>query len=243
VRIGACQTREIFGDLNAAAQVIRDFAVQADEEQVDLLLLPEGFLQGYLVTEQHVHRHALEVGSAALGTVLENLAEIRQTLVLGMIERSGGLYYNTALVVTGGSVTGRYRKRFLTSGESIFTPGDSYPIFSHDGWRFGINICYDCQFPEAAAAVAAAGGQVLLTPAHNMMPREKALLWQHRHNEIRAQRARETGMWIVSADVTGQRGQSRIGLGPTCVMNPTGEVVARVPTGTAGMAISEIKQP
>jgi predicted amidohydrolase len=238
VRIGACQTREIFGDLDAAAQVIRDFAVQADDEQVDLLLFPEGFLQGYLVTEQHVHSHAFEVGSAALGTVLETLAGIRQTLVLGMIERSGGLYYNTALVVTGGSVTGRYRKTFLTGGESIFTPGDSYPIFSHDGWRFGINICYDCQFPEAAAAVAAAGGQVLLTPAHNMMPWEKALLWLDRHNEIRALRARETGMWIVSA---GQRGQSRIGLGPTCVMNPGGEVIAQVPTGTAGMAIAEIK--
>jgi len=241
VRIGACQTREIFGDLDAASRVIRDFAVQADAEQVDLLLFPEGFLQGYLVTEQHVHSQALEVGSAALGTVLETLAGIRQTLVLGMIERSGDRYYNTALIVTGGSVTGRYRKTFLTAGESIFTPGDSYPIFSHDAWQLGINICYDCQFPQAAAAVAAAGGQVLLTPAHNMMPREKALLWQDRHNEIRAQKARETGMWIVSADVTGQRGQSRIGLGPTCVMNPAGEVVAQVPTGTAGMAIAEVK--
>jgi predicted amidohydrolase len=241
VRVAACQPKEIIADVDTAVRVVLDFAGQADTEHVDLLVLPEGFLQGYLVTEHHVRGHALEVGGAPLGTVLAQLAGIRQTLVLGMIERSGGTYFNTALVITGGRVAGRYRKTFLTGGESIFTPGDSYPIFQLDGMRpFGINICYDCQFPDAAAAVAAGGGRLLLTPAHNMMPREKALLWQHRHNEIRAQRARETGMWIVAADVTGQRGDSRIGLGPTCVMNPAGEVVAQVPTGTVGMVIAEI---
>lgn len=227
--------------MDAAVRVILDFASQADAEHVDLLVLPEGFLQGYLVTEHHVRDHALEVDGAPLATVLAQLAGIRQTLVLGMLERAGSGYFNTALVITGGRVTGRYRKTHLTAGESIFTPGDGYPIFRPDGMRpFGINICYDCQFPDAAAAVAAAGGQVLLNPAHNMMPRQKALAWQDRHNEIRAQRARETGLWIVAADVTGQRGDDRIGLGPSCVINPAGEVVAQVPTSTVGMATAKI---
>ncbi len=84
---------------------------------------------------------------------------------------------------------------------------------------------------------------MLLVPAQNMMRREKALWWQHRHNEIRACRARETGMWLVSADVTGQRDNSRIGLGPTCAINPAGQVVTQVPTGTTGMIIAEINQP
>jgi hypothetical protein len=29
-----------------------------------------------------------------------------------------------------------------------------------------------------------------------------------------------TGLWLVSADVTGERDESRIGLGPTCVVDP-----------------------
>jgi 5-aminopentanamidase len=56
-----------------------------------------------------------------------------------------------------------------------------------------VNVCYDTQHPQAAAAVAAAGAQGLLVPAQNMMRREKAFWWQDRHNEIRACRARETG--------------------------------------------------
>jgi predicted amidohydrolase len=235
VRIGACQTSEILGDIDGALRVVRDFAVQADAARVDLLLFPECFLQGYLVTKRHVRTWALDVTSAEFAVVLAALAGIRQTLVLGMIERSGGAYFNTALVITRQQVIGRYRKTFLTAGESIFAAGDRYPVFDLDRVRFGINICYDTQFPQAAAAVAARQARVLLVPAQNMMRRDKAAWWQHRHHEIRARRARETGMWLVSADVTGERDDSHIGLGPTSVLSPTGAVLTQVPTGTTGM--------
>jgi 5-aminopentanamidase len=240
MRIGACQTREILADPVAALHVVHDFARQADTDRVNLLLFPEGFLQGYLVTDQYVFRYAMDVESPEFRHVLARLAGIRQMLVFGMIERAAEVFYNTALVVVDGHIVGRYRKTFLTGGEAVFTAGDDYPVFAHDGVRFGINICADTRFPEAAASVAAAGAQVLLVPAQNMMPRDKAVWWQHRHNQIRACRARETGMWLVSADVTGDRDESRTGLGPTCVINPDGDVVAQVPVGVTGMVIADI---
>jgi predicted amidohydrolase len=192
-----------------------------------------------------VHDHAFDVSGAGFATVLQRLAGIRQTLVLGVIERADGAYHNTALVIAEGQVVGRYRKRFLTGGESVFTAGHESPIFNCGGVRFGINICYDTQFPQAAAAaaVAAGGAQLLLVPAQNMMRREQALWWQGRHNRIRALRARETGLWLASADVTGERDEARIGLGPTCVINPTGQVVSHVAARTVGMAVAEIEQP
>ncbi len=48
------------------------------------------------------------------------------------------------------------------------------------------------------------------------------------HNSVRGERCRETGLWLVSADVTGER-DGRISLGPTAVPNPAGEVVAQLP--------------
>jgi predicted amidohydrolase len=240
MRIGACQPHEVLGDVDAALRTVRDFAVDADSADVDVLLFPECFLQGYLVTERHVSAHAMEMASPESAAVLAQLAAVRQMLVLGVIERAGGEYYNTAMLIAGGRVLGRYRKTFLTPGESVFTAGDSYPVFEREGVRFGINICSDTRFAEAAASVAAGGAQVLLVPAQNMMRRDKALWWQHRHNEIRACRARETGMWLVSADVTGDRDESRTALGPTCVMNPDGDVIAQVPAGTVGMVIADI---
>lgn|SRR5690349_2487650 len=240
MRVGACQTQEILGDVDAAVRVIRDCARQAETRAVDLLLFPECFLQGYLVTERHVHGQAVEVGAPEFGEILARLAGIRQMLVLGIIERSGRAYHNTALVIASGRVLGRYRKTFLTEGESVFTAGDTYPVFDCGGVRFGVNICYDARFPQAAAAVAAGGAQVLLLPAQNMMRRENAFRWRDLHNQIRTERVRETGMWLVSADVTGRRDAARIGLGPTCVIDPAGRVVAQVPTGTTGIAVAEI---
>jgi predicted amidohydrolase len=237
MRIGTCQTPEVLADVDRAAGIVRDFAGRAD---VDLLLFPECFLQGYLVTGEHVGQQALGLGERGFAAVLARLADLRPVLVVGLIEREGSDYYNTAAVISRGRLLGRYRKTFLTPGESIFSRGDDYPVFDHAGLRFGINICYDLQFSEAAAAVAASGAQVLLAPTQNMMPREKATYWEHRHNRIRAERARETGLWIVSADVTGERGESRIGLGPTGFLDPAGRVVAQVPTGTTGMVTAEI---
>jgi len=120
MRIGVCQTSEILGDVDAAVKVVQRFAEHAAAAEVDLLLFSECFLQGYLLTEGHVHGQAFEIGSADFDTVLARLEGLLPVLVLGMIERSGHRYYNTAAVIDSGRVIGRYRKTFLTSGESIF---------------------------------------------------------------------------------------------------------------------------
>jgi predicted amidohydrolase len=240
VRIGACQTPEILGDVAAAVDCIRGFCAQAEPEGADLLLFPECFLQGYLVTEAHVRRHALGLGSARFRSAAASLADVMPVLVVGVIERAGNRLYNSAVVLDHGQVVGVYRKTHLMLGERIFAAGDEYPVFEIRGLRYGINICYDAQFEDAAARIARQGARVLLMPAQNMMKREAAEAWKHRHNRIRAERVRETGMWLVSADVTGERGDTHVGYGPTAVMSPSGVVVAHVPLMESGMVIAQI---
>lgn len=235
MRIAACQTPEILGDVPSALRYMESAASQAVD--ADLVLFPEAFLQGYLATPEHVARHAID----DLTPILRRLIHVRPALVFGVIERRGSAYYNSAVVVKGGRLLGVYRKTHLYGSElDVFQPGDGYPVFDVSGVTFGINICYDARFPEASAPIAAAGAQVLLLLAQNMMPRERALEWQDRHNEIRRERVRETGMWLVSADVTGERGADRIGLGPTCAIDPSGRVVAQVPLGSPGMITVQI---
>jgi predicted amidohydrolase len=227
----------VLGDPEAALSIVAACAAASD---ADLLLFPEGFLQGYLVTAEHLRAHALDLGSPAFAAVLARLAPIRPTLVLGVLERDGDRLFNTAVVVTRGELTGVYRKTHLVDGESLFTPGDDYPVFDLAGVRFGINICYDTRFPAAAAAVTAQGARVLLAPSQNMMRRANAEHWRPLHGRIAAERARETGMWLIRSDVTGSRDADRVAYGPTCAINPAGEIVAQVPTMTTGMIVAEI---
>jgi len=216
------------------------FARQPRASGVDLLLFPECFLQGYLVESEHLSRYALDLTTTSFQKILDRLSPIRPTLVFGVIEQCGAACFNTAVVVRRGVLEGFYRKTHLVPGERLFQAGDAYPTFNLNGVTCGINICYDTNFPETAKAVAEQGARVLLVPSQNMMKLQAAETWKCRHHAIRAERVRETGMWLVSADVTGARDGSRIGYGPTSVMNPHAGVVAQVPTMTVGMVVAEI---
>ena len=65
-------------------------------------------------------------------------------------------------------------------------------------------------------------------------------MWRPRHALVGSERARETGMWLVRADVTGERDANRIALGPTCVIDPAGRILAQVPVGAVGMAVGDV---
>jgi len=238
VRIGACQPPEILGDIDRSIDCIEAFATERSD--VDLLLFPECFLQGYLVEPGHVRDNAVDLASRAFQNVLARLFGLRPTLVFGVIEQVGTKYFNTAVVVRRGVLECFYRKTHLTAGESLFEAGTEYPTFDVSGVRCGINICYDTNFTAAARAVASQGARVLLVPSQNMMKREAAEVWKLKHNAIRAERVRETGLWLASADVTGARDDTRVAYGPTSIMSPDADVIAQVPLMTVGMVVATI---
>jgi predicted amidohydrolase len=72
-----------------------------------------------------------------------------------------------------------------------------------------------------------------------MMRRKKAEEMKEMHHQSRIARAKEAGLWLISSDVTGERGD-RIALGPTSVIDPSGNVVRQVPLGETGMVVGEI---
>jgi predicted amidohydrolase len=160
-------------------------------------------------------------------------------IVMGLIEVEEGRLFNTAIVVDGRALIGRHRKVHLLRGEHIFDAGSDSHVFDVSGLRFGINICYDTNFPEAAREVADLGASLIVCPANNMHLRKTAEALKNVHNSVRAERCRETGLWLVSTDVTGER-DGRVSWGPTAVLSPAGEVVAQLPLEKTGLLIFDI---
>ena len=68
---------------------------------------------------------------------------------------------------------------------------------------------------------------------------QAAIEWKDKHNQVRGERCRETGLWLVSADVIGER-DGRIAWGPTAVLNPAGEVVAQLPLDRPGLLLFDL---
>jgi predicted amidohydrolase len=239
VRIAAAQTLEYRENVEAALTCALDMIRQAEAESVRLLCFPEGFLQGYLTEPEAARRAAMDLASPAFEAILDRLAAADLMIVMGMIESEGEDLFNTAVVIHKGEVIGRYRKAHLLKGEKLFRPGIETPVFAIDGLRFGINICYDTAFPEAARKVAHTGASLLVCCANNMMPRANAEKFRDVHNAVRGERCRETGLWLLSADVTGER-EGRISWGPTAVLNPAGEVTAQFPLEAPGLLVFDM---
>lgn len=239
VRIAAAQTPEFREDLEAALAYAVDLATRAEEEGAALLCFPEGFLQGYLTQEPLARRHAIDLASPDIAAILASFPATGPTVVMGLIEQDAGRLFNTAVVIRHGVLLGRYRKRHLLGGESFFGPGEDSPVFEVAGLRFGINICYDTNFPQAARQVADQGATLLLCPANNMLRRDAAETWRDRHNAVRGDRCRETGLWLMSSDITGQR-DGRVAWGPTAVLDPTGQVAAQLPLDQPGLLVFDL---
>jgi predicted amidohydrolase len=214
--------------------------MEAQQVGASLVTFPECFLQGYDVSSAHVTSTALDLSGAGFARILHTLSDLDPLIVLGFIERDTGGFYNSAAILRHGRLLAHYRKRHLLESErAVFGTGNESPVVDVDGLLVSVNICYDLQFSEASSAAARIGARVLACPCNNMLPRESAERWKWNHNEIRSARARESKVWLVSADVTGER-DGRISYGPTAVISSNGTILSQVPLLAEGTAIAEV---
>lgn len=234
VQISAAQPPEFRQDVGTSLAYLSDTITEASAHGSRLLCLPECFLQGYLLDESKAQQSAIDLASAEFRSILDQLPITNMAIVFGMIEKHDGRLFNSAVIVQNGALQGRYRKTHLLKSETFFTPGTEVPVFSVDGLKFGVSICFDTNFSENAERISEQDGVLIVCPANNMMPRERAEQYRNAHNAVRSDRCKEHGLWLASSDVFGER-DGHVSWGPTAVIDPGGQVVAQLPLGQAGL--------
>jgi 5-aminopentanamidase len=203
----------------------------------DLVVFPECYLTGYFTEPQAAQAVALGLDGQEFAGVLLVLQEFPNTIVLGMIESEHGNLYNTAVVVSAGRLLGRYRKTH--PNERCFVAGLEYPVFAVTGQVFGINICFDANFPEAAQHIASQGAKLIVYPLNNALPVNIADRWREKSPENLRLRAVETGCYVVSSDVCGKT-ENQISYGCTQIISPDGQILASVSEMSEGVAVWDI---
>jgi 5-aminopentanamidase len=231
ISVGSCQLAPILGDVDASLTEVKRALSWAQQEAVDIVCLPECYLSGYFRTPEEAGAHSIDLGSAIFSRLMSELRQFDPVVILGLMERCGSELFNSAVIVERGRVLGLYRKQHLI--ESAFSPGRESPVFERNGVRYGINICYDANFPEAATALAARGAEAIFYPLNNNLPHAIARKWRSRHVEILSERARESSAWVISADVV-ERSSATTAYGCTAIVDPAGRVVERCPELTTG---------
>jgi 5-aminopentanamidase len=242
ISVGSCQMVPILGDVDASLAEVKRALSWAQEESLDVVCLPECHLTGYCRTPEEAAAHSIDLGSTLFSRLMSELRQFDPAVILGLMERCGQELFNSAVIVERGRVLGVYRKQHLV--ESAFSPGRESPVFERNGVRYGVNICYDANFPEAAATLAARGAEAIFYPLNNSLPHATARKWRSRHVEILSKRARECSAWVISADVV-ERSATTTGYGCTAIIDPDGRVVERCPeltTGRIGAVLASVER-
>jgi predicted amidohydrolase len=185
-----------------------------------IVVFPECALSGYCYTSDE---EALPVAETVPGRSTEKIAEAARgldaTAVVGLLERSRDKIYNAAAVITPKGVLGTHRKvHLLCLGIDRFDAlGDRpFPVFKTPHGRIGVNICYDCSFPESGRVVKLNGGELLAIPTNWPIGSDS---WQHTPKV----RATENHLHVVAADRVGEERGFRFS-GHSQIVDFTGKV-------------------
>ncbi len=234
IRIAAASAH--FGrDLDACLARIATIVDHARQVGVELLVLPQAALGGYLSDLRHLDPDALPPTLPADSDLLRKVGELAAEMVvcLGYTEQAGDETFDAAVCLTGDGPLGSHRKVHLPPGEAlVHSSGDRFEPFDTPVGRIGMMIDYDKTFPEAARTLASGGARILtvLSAWPASVTRRASSLVHDRQTRLfdlyDAARAAENQVVLVSANQTGVTGGLRF-IGHSKIVGPGGESLAR----------------
>lgn len=185
VNIAAVQAASVAFDLDASLEKLHRLTRQAASDGADLIVFPEAFLSGYprgltfgatvgsrTPEGRDWFARCWESSIDLPGPVAESLVELAietsATLVVGIIERSGGTLYCTALTVepTQGLVA-KHRKLMPTAAERIMWgqgDGTTMPVIETPVGRIGTAICWESYMPLYRTWLYSQGAEIYVAP-------------------------------------------------------------------------------
>ena len=214
--------------VEANLQRLDEAAARAQAAGAQLLLTPEMFLTGYSIGAEAVRTLAQH----RAGTYAQAVARIAQAhhmaIVWGYPELSEqGQVFNAAQWTSAlGEAVLHYRKTHLYGAldRAQFSAGvvdaSNSSLATLNGWRLGLLICYDVEFPENTRRLALAGADGVLVPTANMDR------YDFVPNTLVPARAFENQMVLAYANFCGPEGSLRYG-GLSSIVDALGQPLSQ----------------
>jgi predicted amidohydrolase len=226
MKIALYQGPGVINNISGAFELMAEKAAEAAAHGADLLLLPEMYLSGYNIGPEAALAQALTADAL---TPAQSIAKANNiALVFGYPELSQGQVANAAVMIgPDGNILLNYRKTHLFGDldrEMFKSVGDRLSVITFNGYKIGLLICYDIEFPEPARVLALAGADILLIPTAQMEPYTQVA------KLLIPTRAYENQLYVAYANHSGSDdGLNYVGLSSIC--GPDGAVLAAAGTG------------
>jgi beta-ureidopropionase len=253
VQSGSC-SEDLAANTAALLETFREEAAKG----TDLVLFPELATAPYFCATSKDDRFwdwAETVPGPTTDAFAKVAAETGTAVCFGIYERTPeGVFYNAAPIIDGtgtmlegrlpdGTTQATFRKLAIpkvetptltTDEKHWYGPGAGPCIFELNGIRVAILLCYDRSFSEHWMAAAHMGAEAIIVVVSSFGWRSELFL-----PELRI-RGMEAGVWVLAVNRGGPEvvnGQTLTFFGQSCVIEPTGKVVALAPADEAGHVI------
>jgi NAD+ synthase (glutamine-hydrolysing) len=241
-KIALAQLNLLVGDVHGnATRVIATTRRARAELGADLVVFPELTLSGYPPEDLLFHRGFRRQIETGLERVRQEVQDA--SVVIGFPEYTRAGIYNSAALISAGSVAAIHRKAELPNykvfdEKRYFQPGAQPTVVDRRGFRIGLLICEDIWEPESTQLARSDGAELLVVI--NASPYE--LHKQREREDIARIRARDVGLPLVYVNIMG--GQDELIFeGNSFVMDADGRVVMRAPAYEEGIfAVEFVRQ-
>jgi len=228
---------------------------EAAAKGAQIVCLQELFTSLYFFDEENYDNFLLAEAIPGPSTeALQKVAEELNVVIIASLfeKRAQGLYHNTTAVIDAdGSYLGKYRKMHIPDDPAFyekfyFTPGDlGYKVWKTRYATFGVLICWDQWYPEAARITSLMGAEILFYPtAIGWATSQEAPTNEEQYNAwqtIQRSHAVANGVHVVSVNRVGfeQNGAMQF-WGGSFVSNPFGSLIFKASHENEETAVVEI---
>ena len=250
LKVAVISSKSRFCDVEANLNHFEKLTRRAAGRSARLVCFPELAITSYTLEPE-----ILNAAQKMPGPITDRLHEIAAAndvyISAGLAEKAGRVFHIAQAVVGPAGYLGKFRKYHPTGGEEAagFSPGKSFPVFEIDGFRMGINICFDGRHEDTLQAMIKKKVDLIHHPHGNTLGLGRdAEEWTRGKLTYFAPRAIAARSYILihnsAGDTPSPKGTAQYGSG-ALVVDPLGQAVARTTQKTRSekMVFAELKKP
>ncbi len=159
---------------------IRDFYYEIDYyldliSKSNFIIFPEAFSMQLITAlkeeslEKRFRKIAEEHYSKITNYFREKACKLNSCIIAGSHPKIiNGKMFNVSPICMPNKNVYEQIKIHLTSPEKLwnYNEGDSVKVFSYNGIKFGVSICYDIEFPELSRYMSIKGAKIIFCPSY-----------------------------------------------------------------------------
>ncbi|MFC2045740.1 carbon-nitrogen hydrolase family protein [Chloroflexota bacterium] len=194
----------------------------AADKGTQLIVFPECALTGYVFTSRkEAEPFAETIPGPSTGELSMFCRQLNLHIIVGLLEIENTKCFNAAVLIGPQGLIGKYRKVHLPflGVDRFLDPGDqAFQVHKTQIGNIGIQICYDCNFPESSRVMALQGADILALPTNWPEGRQKVA----RH--VVVTRAFENKVHLIAVNRVGKERNTNF-IGSSKIINSFGDTI------------------